>query len=154
MSAIADFRIIKTNKLDGLKNASEIIIKKGFFKKTVIDEYWNFLDKNSKKLSEFNKSGYIFGDLLIFLLENKGIDFLSSEYDNYANWISKNRKNSIIIFTYKHKIEYLDKLNLTSFTEKELIEFNKEFSEDNSTNLATSELEGIKKITVFRRIKK
>lgn len=49
MSALADFRLIETDKLDSLKEASEIIIKKGFFKKTIIDDYWSFLDNNSKK---------------------------------------------------------------------------------------------------------
>ncbi len=146
MSAIADFRIIEANKLDELKSVAEIKIKKGFFKKTIIDEYWNFLDSNSNKLSDFNKSGYIFGDLLIFLLENKGIDLLSSEYDNYANWISEKRENSTIIFTFKHKTEYLEKLNQKNFTEKELIEFNQEFSENSNPELAISELEGIKMI--------
>ena len=67
MSAIADFRIIKTDKLDALKEASEVIIKKGFFKKTVIDNYWSFIQENSKKLKDFELSGYIFGNLLIYL---------------------------------------------------------------------------------------
>ncbi len=146
MSAIADFRKIETGKLSDLKNVAEIKIKKGFFKKTIIDEYWNFLDNNSKKLTDFGKSGYIFGDLLIFLMENKGIDLLSSEYDIISNWISEKRENSTIIFTHKHKTDYLEKLNLNNFTETELIEFNKEFSENDSRELAISELEGIKKI--------
>ena len=53
MSGIADFRIIETAKLESLKGVSEIIVKKSFFKKTVIDGYWDFLENNSKKLEDF-----------------------------------------------------------------------------------------------------
>lgn len=76
MSAIADFRIIQTDKLDGLKESAEIIIKKGFFKKTVTDNYWSFLENNSSKLKDFERSGYLFTNLLLFLQENKEIDLL------------------------------------------------------------------------------
>ena len=146
MSGIADFRIIKTDKLETLKGLSEIIVKKSFFKKTVIDGYWDFLDENSKKLEDFNWSGYIFANLLIFLQENKGIDLLTSEFDPIANWISEKRGVSVIIFTDKHKQLFMDKLVPENYNESELIAFNKEFSEDESPELAKAEMDGIKAI--------
>jgi len=146
MSAIADFRIIKTDKLDSLKESAEIKIKKGFFKKTVIDNYWNFLNENSSKLKNFEWSGYIFGSLLIYLQENKGIDLLTSEFDSITNWISEKRNASVMIFTINHKKSYFEKLELENFNEAELIEFNKEFSEDDSPELAKAEMDGIKAI--------
>ena len=144
MSAIADFRIIQTDKLDGLKESSEIIVKKGFLKKTVTDNYWDFLESNSSKLKDFEWSGYIFGNLLIYLQENKQIDLLSSEFDSIANWISEKRSASVMIFTLNHKKFYLDKLELGNFNETELIAFNKDFSEDESPELAKAEMDGIK----------
>lgn len=143
MSAIADFRIIGTDKLELLKESAEIKIKKGFFKKTVIDNYWNFLDENASKLKNFEWSGYIFGNLLIYLQENKEIDLLTSEFDSTANWISEKRNASVMIFTLNHKKSYLDKLELGNFNETELIAFNEEFSEDDSPELAKAEMDGI-----------
>jgi len=147
MSAIADFRILGTDKLEALKGSAEIKIKKGFFKKTVIDNYWSFLNENSIELeNKFQWSGYIFGSLLIYLQENKEIDLLTSEFDSTANWISEKRGASAVIFTLKHKRLFLDKLELENFNETELIEFNKEFSEDDSPELARAEMDGIKAI--------
>ena len=54
MSAIADFRIIKTDKLDALKEASEIIIKKSFFKKT--NGCFMVLPTTRRKLQKVNHS--------------------------------------------------------------------------------------------------
>ncbi len=146
MSAIADFRIIDINKLESLKRVSEIIVKKNFFKKTIIDGYWDFLDSNSTKLGDFKWSGYIFADLLVFLQENKKIDLLISEYDEITNRISEKRGASILVFTLKHKQDYLDKLKLENFNEAELISFNKAFSENDDPELAKAEMDGIKAI--------
>jgi hypothetical protein len=53
MSAIADFRIIETEKLEALKAAAEIKTTKGFFSKTVTDNYQQFLELNTTKLADF-----------------------------------------------------------------------------------------------------
>lgn len=148
MSAIAEFRIIETNKLDELKDKSEVkIVKKGLFKKETIDEFWTFFDSNSERQKDFDRSGYVFGNLLIFLQENKEINILDSEYDSIANWISEKRGISTIIFTYSHRESYLEKLNTINITIEELIEFNKEFSEDSDPEFAKAELEGVKAIS-------
>lgn len=144
MSAIADFRIISVSKLKELSDKSEVKVEKGFFSNKVIDGYWTYLDSNSKKLSDFNYSGYIFADLLIFLEEDKGIDFLQGAYDDIANTISEKRENSTIICTYQHRQAYLDKLSPDRFTLEELIAFNKSFSENDDPELARMEMEGIK----------
>lgn len=148
MSAIAEFRIIETNKLDELKEKSEVkTVKKGLFKKETIDEFWTFLDSNSEKQSDFDWTGYVFGNLLVFLQENKEINILDSEHDSIANWISEKRGMATIIFTYSHKESYLEKLSSTNFTIEELIEFNKEFSEDSDPEFAKAGLEGVKAIS-------
>ena len=146
MSAIADFRILTTDKLEALKESAEIKTKKRFFRKVEIDNYWNFLDQNATKLKEFEWSGYVFGNLLIYLQENRGIDLLTSEFESTASWISEKRKASVMMFTMNHKKAYFDKLKLENFKEAELIEFNKEFSEDDNPELALAEMDGIKAI--------
>lgn len=144
MSAIADFRLIETSKLNELRNNAEIKIEKKLLSKKTVDIYWDYLNSNSKKLKDFEYSGYIFADLLIFLAENKGIDLLKSKYDGIANSIVERRQNSTIILTYDHRQAYLDKLDADKFSAEELIAFNKDFSENDDPELAKAEMEGIK----------
>ena len=143
MSAIADFRLIEKSKLSDLNNAAEIVVKKGFFKKTVIDNYNKYLDTNTKRLKEFEESGYIFGNLLVYLQEKKEIDLLKSEYDNIANEVCKKRGNSTIFLTKSHKDKYGHLLNPNNYSLDELIAYNIEFSEDNDPEFAKGELKGI-----------
>jgi len=143
MSAIADFRLIEKSKLDDLNNAAEIIIKKGFLKKTVTDNYNQYLDSNTKRLKDFDESGYIFGNLLVYLQEKKEIDLLNSDYDSIANEISKKRGNSTIILTKNHRDKYSDLLIPGKYSLDDLIAYNVEFSEDNDPEFAKGELKGI-----------
>ena len=143
MSAIADFRLIETSKLNDLKKAAEITVKKGFFKKTVIDNYHQYLDSKSTVVQEFDESGYVFANLLMFLQEKKNIDLLNSEYDAIANDICEKRQNSNIFLTKAHKDKYLDLLVPANYSLDELVEYNVEFSEDNDPEFAKAELKGI-----------
>lgn len=144
MSAIADFRIIGTSKLNDLRDNAELKFEKKFFGKKVIDRYWDYLESNTKKLKDFDFSGYVFADLFIFLQEKKGIDLLTGKHEDIANAVSEKRQNSTIILTYDHRQSYLDKLNPDNFTLEELIAFNKEFSEDDDPELAKAEIAGVK----------
>jgi hypothetical protein len=144
MSAIADFRLIETSKLNDLRDNAEIKIEKKLFSKKTIDNYWDFLNANSKKLKDFNWSGYIFANLLVFLEEKKGIDLLKGKHEDIANVIVEKRQNSTFILTYDHRQRYLNDLSPDKFTLDELIEFNKDFSEESDPELAKAEIEGIK----------
>jgi hypothetical protein len=144
MSAVADFRLVETSRLNELSSKAEIKIEKKFFSKKVTDDYWEFLYANSKKLKDFNWSGYVFADLLEFLVEKKGIDLLKGKYEDIANSISEKRENATFILTYEHRQKYLDQLNPDIFSLDELIAFNKEFSEDDEVELAKAEMEGIR----------
>ena len=121
MSAIADFRIIETSKLNELRDNAEIKIEKGPFSKKTIDTYWDYLNANSKKLKDFGYSGYIFADLLIFLTENKDIDLLKSKYDDIANSIVERRQNLTIILTHHHRESYIHKLIADKFSTDEFV---------------------------------
>lgn len=84
MSAIASFYLLDTSKLDELTQNAEIITKKSLFSKKVTDNYWGYLSNNSKELNGFGGSGYIYGNLLVYLQEEKNIDLTQNEYDNIA----------------------------------------------------------------------
>lgn len=144
MSAIADFRLIETSKLNELLDNAEIKIEKKLFSKKTIDNYWDYLNANSKKLKDFDWSGYIFANLLIFLEEKKGVDLLKGKHDDIANSIVDKRQNSTFILTFEHKEKYLTDLSPEKYTIDELVEFNKDFSGDDDPELAKAELEGIK----------
>jgi hypothetical protein len=146
MSAIADFRLIETSRLNDLRDNAEIKVEKKLFSKKVIDNYLDYLNANSKKLKDFDWSGYIFADLLIFLEEKKGIDLLKGKYDDIANQIAERRQNSTFILTFDHNQKYLSELSPDKFTVDELIEFNKDFSEQDDPELARAEIEGIKSL--------
>jgi hypothetical protein len=143
MSAIAEFRLIEKSKLIELNNAAEIIIKRGFLKSTRIDNYPQFLDTNTSRLKEFNETGYVFGNLLIFLQE-RGIDLLDNEFGSITNGISEKRKTTNIIFTKQQKDKYYNQLDYKLYSIDELIVFNKEFSDETDPDFAKAELEGIK----------
>ncbi len=54
------------------------------------------------------------------------------------------RQNSTFILIYDHKQKYLTNLSPDKFTLDELIEFNKDFSEEQDPELAKAEIEGVK----------
>lgn len=144
MSAIADFRMIETSALEELRNQAVVRFEKKLFSKKRIDNYWSYLNAHSKELKDFDGSGYVFADLLVFLKESKGIDLLTGEFEEVANAISADRQNSTIIFTFDHKQKYLKDMAPEKFTLEELIAFNKDFSEDDDPAPAAAELNGIK----------
>lgn len=143
MSAIADFRIIETAKLDELLKAAEVKIEKKLFSKKVINKYGEYLDSTSRELIGFPWSGYIFADLMIFLQEKKGIDLLNSEYRTIADSVTERQRNATFILTYLHKEKYFNDLSPDKFTQEELMAFNKEFSEQDDPQLVKAEIAGI-----------
>lgn len=147
MSSIASFYLIETSKLNALKQNADIIIKKTLFSKKIVDNYWNFLDKNAIHINDFDGSGYIYGNVLIFLEEQINDDFLKNEYDDIANYISTKREASLCIFTHKQKELFADILNNNTYSIIELQEFNEEFSEQGDEETAKSAIAAIQLLT-------
>lgn len=142
MSAIAEFKKIKVNKLEELKEVSKIIIKKGLFSKKVIDNYWSFLNENSESIIVFDINGYVYGNLMVFLEENE-IDLFNNEFKEISNYLSEQRNSSVFIFTYKQSNEILKKINQTEFSIDDLVNFNIEFSDENEPELAKTQIEAL-----------
>jgi hypothetical protein len=131
---------METSKLNGLKDQAEVKIENTFDGIKAIDTYWRYLTTNSKKINDFNGSGYVFADLLTFLDEKKGINLLTSRYDDVANTIFEKRQDTFFILTIDHKKNYLSQLAPENFTVAELIDFNSECSEDDDPELANEEI--------------
>jgi hypothetical protein len=110
----------------------------------VVDNYWDFLDTHTTKLKDFPWSGYVFNNLFVFLDEKKGVNLLDGQYDDVANDIVEKRQTATFILTMEHRQQYLDKLNPENYSEKELIDFNKDFSEEDDPELAKAQREGIR----------
>jgi hypothetical protein len=144
MSAIADFRLIEISRLNELKEKAEIKVQRKLFRKIIIDQYWDFLQAHSDRLKDFDWSGYVFADLLVFLAKKHGIQLDQGEYQSIAEEITSKREMGTLILTYDHKRKYMNELSPERFSLEELIAFNKEFSEDDDPELAKAELEGIK----------
>ncbi len=144
MSAIASFYMLDTSQLDSLILNAEIIVKKGFFRKKVTDNYWAYLATNATALKSLDGSGYIYGNLLVYLQEEKNIDLLTSQYDNIVKELTDTRDASHFIFTHHHKLSYLAQLDPALFSLTAIQKFNQEFSEEGDEETAKLTIEAIK----------
>lgn len=143
MSAIASFYLLDISKLDGLVQNAEIEIKKSFFSKKMIDNYWNYLADNASELPGLNGSGYIYGNLLTYLDEEKNIDLLTNEYDGLVKEIVEKRGNAHFLFTNTQKTEFLRRLNPEDYSIKEIQKFNQDFSEEGDEETARLSLSAL-----------
>jgi hypothetical protein len=82
MSAVASFYLLDIFKLDELNRNAEVVVRKTLFSKKITDHYGDFLANNATELPGFDGSGYIYGNLLVFLEEEKSIDLTQNEHDD------------------------------------------------------------------------
>lgn len=143
MSAIASFYSLDTSKLDELRMNAEIIMKKSLFSKKVTDNYWDYLSNNAKELKGFDGSGYIYGNLLVYLQEEKSIDLTQNEYDDIAKELIDKRGNSHFLFTNKQKTAFVNQLDPDKYSLAEIQQFNQSFSEEGDTETAKLTLNAI-----------
>jgi hypothetical protein len=123
MSSIADFRLIETSKLDGLKNSAKT--QKSFFGK-VTDKYFDYLENNSLKLEEFKWSGQIYECLVVYFEEN-GIIFNDLIYNELSEYLSAEREAICIIITEEEKSKYINSLNPDNYNLNELKDYYNDF---------------------------
>jgi len=143
MSAIASFYLVDTSKFDELRQNAEIIVKKNLFSKKVIDTYWDYLANNATELKGFDGSGYIYGNLLVYLEEQKNISLTNSEFDEIAKDLSDKRGSSHFLFTNKQRSDYINQLDPTKYSLTEVQQFNKDFSEEGDEETARLTLDAI-----------
>ena len=140
MSAVAEFRLIPKKKLNDLLESAKI--KKNWLGKP-IDKYYVFLDSNSKKLKQYNLSGYYYADLLFYLSEKENIDLMDSEFDNISKSLTQLRGVSSFIFTEQHKEKYYDNLNEKKYSEQELQKFSNELHEEDDQEAGRAIIEAL-----------
>lgn len=144
MSAIASFYLLDIDKLPVLVEHAEVTLKKSFFSKKIIDNYSDYLRDNVTELKSFDGSGYIYGNLLTFLDEEKGIDLTDGDYSAIANELTEKRGSSHFLLTFFHKEKSLADLDPSKYSVKELQKFNQEFSEDGDIEYAQYSLEALR----------
>ena len=143
MSAIASFYLLDTSKLDELKLNAEILVKKSLFSKKVTDNYWGYLANNATELKSFNGSGYIYGNLLVYLQEEKNVDLIQNEYENVAKELIDKRGNSHFLFTNRQRISFINQLDPANYSLTEIQKFNHDFSEEGDVETARLTMEAI-----------
>ncbi|OWP65166.1 hypothetical protein CDA63_02085 [Hymenobacter amundsenii] len=144
MSASSLFYLVDVSKLDGLKRSAEITVKKAFFSKNVVDIYYDFLENNAEGLEGFNGSGYVYGNLLVFLQEEKNINLLENKYDITAKYLVDKRRSSHFLFSHEQRVAFLSQINPDYFSLRELQKFNQDFSGDYDEETARMSLSAIK----------
>lgn len=144
MSAIASFYLVDASKLDDLKQNAEVIVKKGLFSKKVTDNYYDYLANNATALSDFQGSGFIYGNLFVYLEEEKNINLLQNEYDSVAQELGDKRESGHFLFTNGQRKSYIDQLDPAKYSLTEIQKFNQEFSEDGDEEIARLTLDAIR----------
>ena len=149
MSLVASFHLIDRSKLPELLDNANVIVKKRFFFKKLIDNYWEFLDKNSLQLETFKYKDYndgVYLNVLDFLSEKHNIDLTQSKFQNEAKELETKRGVSIFFLTNEHKQKYLTSLNPENFDVTEIHKFNTEFDDDDDPETAIACKEAISSI--------
>ncbi|NGZ77674.1 hypothetical protein [Saccharibacillus alkalitolerans] len=119
MSMLTEFRLIPIARLGELERRADPGREDG--------EFYAFLERNSKELTEYNGSGYIYSALLEYLIERE-IDLEESEYDGLAVKLSLTKYAFCTALTVSHKRAYLDKLLPSNFEAEELGAYYNEFN--------------------------
>ena len=143
MSAVASYYLIDTSQLNELRQNAKIIVKKSLVSKKVIDSYWDYLAYNATALRRFDGSGYIYGNLFVYLEEQKNIDLTRNEYDEIATDLINKRGNAHFLFTNKQRTAYNSLLDPTRYLLTDIQQFNRDFSGDEDEGTARLTLDAI-----------
>lgn len=138
------FYLIATTKLEELLVNAEITVKKSLFGKKVTDNYWNYLAGNAAELPNFDGPGYIYGNLLVYLEEQKNIDLTTNEYGLIAKELIEKRGNAHFLFTNTQRLRFSDQLDPGRYSLAEVQQFNKDFSEEGDVETAVLTVDAIR----------
>ncbi len=143
MSLIASFYLVAATRLEGLVHNAEVTVEKRLFSKSVTDNYWAYLENNATALRRFDGPGYIYGNLLVYFEEEKGIDLTTNEYDAIAKELIDKRGSAHFLFTNKQRVTFINQLDPDKHSLEEVQQFNKEFSEEGDLETVRLTLEAI-----------
>jgi hypothetical protein len=147
MSAVASFYLINKVQINETVQNAEITVRKSLFWKKTVDNYYNFLEVNATRLPYFDGNGYVFGNVLPYLEETRGIDFFDSNFTGILQELSDKRGCFHQIITWHHKQEYLEQLKNNAYPLDELEKFNTEFSGEGGIAYAELAASAIKALT-------
>ncbi|MCW3102906.1 MAG: hypothetical protein JWO09_1346 [Bacteroidetes bacterium] len=144
MSAIAEFRIIERDKLEGLVAAVEPTKGKVLFWKYTTENYRPYLEKNSRELKGIDSSGYIYVNLICFLEEKLGAALDKNELDAFGDTLTEKLHATVFLLPFSKKAEIIKKIDSAPIDINELIAFNLAFSNHGERELAEQQLEALK----------
>ena len=98
MSAIASFVLLPRAALPGLRAAAT---------QSANDTYWDFLQQTGREVADYQWSGHVLATLLCWLNEEHQVNLFKSSYDELANFLSKERGHTHLVFTNEQKTAYL-----------------------------------------------
>ncbi len=128
MSAIADFIRLPASAVGQLRsNYDETIAGQG------------------ESVAQYDWSGYVFGTLLPYLGE-RGIQLMTSPYDELTAHLCDSRGATIFIFTPSHRDAYLTLLSPEHFSAGELRDYFNKFNACNEAEVGQAMLDGIASI--------
>ncbi|MDO3412497.1 hypothetical protein QWJ34_22220 [Saccharibacillus sp. CPCC 101409] len=133
MSLFAEFRLLPVDRLDELERHADVEAE-GFA------EFGAFVESHSRRLSDYDGSGYVYSTLLEYLFEQQ-IDLEESAFGELAARLSGWRYSLCLLLTEEHKREYLEMLNPDNFDPVELGCFYNDFNDTQSTDMGGPMLE-------------
>lgn len=86
----------------------------------------------------------MYGNLFVFLEENKGLDLLAGALEQIANELTEKRNCGHFLFTIEQKDKFYTELEPGRFSVEELRNFNEEFSGEPDEETAVLTKEAIK----------
>jgi hypothetical protein len=142
MSAMASFILLPQAALSGLRDAA--VPKKRFFGPAK-DTYWDFLAQAGREVGDYRWSGYVLATLLCWLKENHQTDLLTS-HEELAEFLSKARGSTHVIFTKEQSDAYLERLDPSGLSVEQLRDYYNKFNGVNEPDAGMPMIDGVRAI--------
>jgi hypothetical protein len=141
MSAIASFILLPKTALSELRQAA---VPKKRFLLADKDEYWGYLHRSGRKVSDYQWSGYVFATLLVWLKEEHQTDLMESPYGELAKFLTDARGATHFVLSIEHKNAYLDKLDPATLSGNMLRDYYNAFNGGNEPDAGVPMLDGVR----------
>ena len=138
MSALAKFTLLPSSAVKGLRDAA--LEQKANARARAFAE---LLRKSGRDVVDYKWSGWVFGTLLAYLDEKRGINLASSDAENLADFLTDTLCPTYFVLTPKHKLEHIAGLRRDGFSEAELTAYYNEFNETEELDIGKAMLDGI-----------
>lgn len=136
MSVQASFLRIRVTDLAGLADA----LSRAHTDRNAVAGY---LKASATRVVTFDGPAHIFGTLLVYLLQHRSIDLMSSPYTSLMQQAAQVLRATWVFLTNDHSVQYLNSLNARDFDVAKLGAFYNSFTQTNAAGAAEIMLRGI-----------